>query len=212
MKPMKTARFLLTLAMVAVGCGSFLTVSAAPGQAPPSVNKYGIKSGIVTYDTSMEMGSMKIPGKIVLYFDDYGMKENQETYKDGALSESFISDGKDRFKLYHADKMTVMSGKAYSGVAMKFDWNDVSQKDKDAGAAKAGPKETVAGKECETFTVLTKTGGQDTTTIYAGWNHILLSMRLSTKTMSSTQVAVKVEENATVPADKFKAPAGYVVK
>jgi hypothetical protein len=212
---MKTAPLFCAVAVAAVGSSALVShrLSAAPAQAPAAVvKKYEIKSGIITYQTEMEMAGMKIPGKVVLYFDDYGLKENEETYKDGKLAESFISDGKDRFKLYHADKMKVAAGKATNGTAMPFDWDLVSKRDKDAGLAKAGPKETVAGKECDTFTMITKTGGMDTSTVYAGWHHIVLSMKLTSSQMSSTKIAVKVEENPVVPADKFKAPADYTAR
>src|SRR5580765_6507469 len=107
---MKTATLLCTAALVAAGSSGPIAhrLSAAPAQTPAAtVKKYDIKSGIITYDTEMEMAGMKIPGKVVLYFDDYGIKECEETYKSGKLAESFVSDGKDRFKLYHDGKMKV---------------------------------------------------------------------------------------------------------
>jgi len=190
-----------------------LCAVAFVAQAPTAATKkYEIKSGIITYQTEIEMAGMKIPGKEVLYFDDYGLKECEETYKDGVLTESFVADGVDRFKLYHEQKIKVAAGKSTNGTAMPFNWTQVSQKDKDSGAAKAGPKETVAGKECDTFTMITKTAGMDTSTVYAGWHRVVLSSKLKSAQMSSTKIAVKVEENAVVPADKFKAPAGYTVR
>jgi hypothetical protein len=212
---MKTATFLCTAALVAAGSPGPIAhrLSAAPAQAPAAaVKKYEIKSGIVTYQTEMAMAGVKIPGKVVLYFDDYGLKENEETYKRDTLTESFVADGVERFKLFHEQKMKVAAGKSTNGTAMPFDWAHVSQKDKDSGIAKAGPKETVAGKECDTFTMLTKTAGMDASTVYAGWHKIVLSMKLTSGEMTSTKIAVKVEENAVVPADKFKAPAGYTAR
>ena len=173
--------------------------------------KYGIKSGIITFETTMEMSRMKIPGKKMVFFDDYGMKECEETYEGDHLKESFVSDGKERFKLFHANKTVYKVGTASNGIAMPFNWDEVSQKDKDAGIAKQGGKVTVAGKDCETFTYVTETAGTATTTKYAGWNHILLSMELSTAEMKSSQIVVKFEENAVVAAEKFRAPAGYKV-
>ncbi len=188
------------------------TASVASRNNPTGmVKKYGIKSGIITFETAMEMSGMKIPGKKMIYFDDYGMKECEETYEDDVLKESFVSDGKDRFKLFHAGKTIYKVGTATNGIAMPFNWDEVSQKDKGAGIAKSGGKVTVAGKECDSFTYVTETAGAQTTTKYAGWNHILLSMELSTSDMKSSEIAIKFEENAVVPADKFKAPAGYKV-
>ncbi len=177
--------------------------------APVARKKYDVKSGIVTFETIMEMSGMKMADKKILYFDDYGMKECEETYKDGKLTESFVSDGKERFKLFHEKKGVYKAGAASNGTAMPFNWNEVSQSDKDGGIAKQGEKMTVAGKDCETFTFITETAGEKTTTKYAGWNHVLLSMELQSKSMKSSEKAVKVEENASVPADKFSIPADY---
>src|SRR5687768_12326464 len=64
--------------------------------APAVVKKYQIKSGIITFQETANMGSMKISSKKVLYFDDYGMKEREDSFDDeGQLKESFMSDGKD---------------------------------------------------------------------------------------------------------------------
>ena len=181
--------------------------------APPVTGKkYELKSGIITFETMMEMSGTKIPEKTILYFDDYGMKECRETYKDDKLTESFFSDGKDLFQLVHEDKIAVKSGSAYRGTEMQFNWNEVSQKDKDAGMAKQGGKDTVAGKECETFTFITNIGGMSTSTKYAGWNRIVLSMELNSKSMKSTTTAVKIEENVAVPAGNFTIPEGYKVQ
>jgi hypothetical protein len=210
---MKTATLLCTAALVAAGSSGPISrsLSAAPAQAH-AAKKYEIKSGIVTYQTEMVMAGMKIPGKVVLYFDDYGLKENEETYKGDTLTESFVADGVERFKLFHDQKMKVAAGKSTNGTAMPFDWANVSQKDKDSGVAKAGPRATVAGKECDTFTMLTKTAGMDVSTVYAGWHRIVLSMKLTSGEMTSTKIAVKVEETAAVPADKFQTPAGYTAR
>ncbi len=190
-------------------------LNASGRENAPSVTgkKYDLKSGIITFESMMEMSGMKIPPvKTILYFDDYGSKECKETYEDGKLTESFFSDGKNLFMLSHENKIAVNSGPAYQGTEMRFVWNQVSQSDKDAGKAKQGGKETVAGKECETFTIISEVLGAKTTTKYAGWNHIVLSMELSSADMKSTTKAVKIEENVPVSADKFSVPSGYKVQ
>jgi hypothetical protein len=196
------------------GGDSAIADSKTPAEtpAPAGRKKYEVKSGIVTYDTQMEMAGMTIPGKKILYFDEYGMKECEETYENGILTESFVSDGKELFKLFHEKKKIYKAGNAANGVATPFNWDEVSQQDKDSGIATQGSKVTVAGKECETFTYLTETGGTKTSTKYAGWNRVLLSMELSSEAMKSVQKAVKLEADVTVPADKFAMPTGYTVQ
>jgi hypothetical protein len=178
----------------------------AAAEAQPK--KYDIKSGIVTFETTMKVGSMSIVTKSIVYFDDYGAKECKETYKDDALKESFFSDGKNLYGVHFADRTAFKRGVAYRGTEFRFNWNDISDKDKKSGKAKQLPGLTVAGKKCESFEY--SDGG--TTTKYAGWGNICLMIDLTSKTVSSMTKAVKLEENAKVSGDKFAVPDGFALK
>ncbi len=68
---------------------------------------------------------------------------------------------------------------------------------------------TIAGKTCEVFVT---DDGNGTKATYGGWNKILLYLDVETKTVKTILHAVKVEENAKVPADKFQIPAGYTIQ
>ncbi|MEO8168535.1 MAG: hypothetical protein ABI623_09820 [bacterium] len=182
-----------------------LLVMFAAGAQP---KKYDIKSGIITFETTMKMAGMTIPKKDIVYFDDYGMKECKDTYKDDKLSESFFSDGKFLYKVIHDDKTAYKSGNAYRGTEMKFDWNEISANDKKAGKAKQVGDMKVAEKPCKAYEY--SSGGNTTT--FAGWNGITLLTDLKSKSISSVSRAVKIEENAKVPASKFAVPAGYALK
>jgi hypothetical protein len=182
----------------------FTVLVAATGQT----KKYDIKSGIVTFETTMKVGTMSIVTKSIVYFDDFGTKECKETYKDDVLKESFFSDGETLYALYHASKTAMKRGVAYRGTEFRFNWNEISDKDKKSGKAKQLPGVTIAGKKCESFEY--SDGG--TTTKYAGWSNICLMIDLTSKTVSSMTKAVKLEENAKVSADKFAVPAGFTLK
>jgi hypothetical protein len=54
--------------------------------------------------------------------------------------------------------------------------------------------------------------GKGTITKYGGWNKILLLLDTKSKNMQTIQRAVKVEENAKVPPEKFKVPSGFRVE
>jgi len=181
------------------------TVLAAATAQP---KKYDIKSGIITFETTMKMGSMSIVTKSIVYFDDYGTKECKETYKGDALKESFFSDGKNLYGVYFADKMATKRGVAYRGTEFRFNWNEISDKDKKSGKAKQLAGLTVAGKPCESF----EYSDRGTTTKYAGWGNICLLTDLTSKNMTSVTKAVKLEENAKVSGDKFAVPAGFALK
>jgi hypothetical protein len=186
---------------------ALFTLAAAEAQT----KKYDIKSGIVTFKTTVKMARMEIKTKSIVYFDDYGLKECKETYDaNGKVKEWFLSDGKDLYGVYFELKEAYKRGKAYSGTEMPFNWNGVSEKDKQSGKFKKAANVTVAGKNCESF-VLSDENGKTT---FAGWNHITLLTDLdqTARDMKSITKAVKIEENAKVPAEKFKIPAGFALK
>lgn len=189
---------------LAVTVALILSVENATAQT----KKYDIKSGIVTFEIDMTVGKMKMAQKAIVYFDDYGMKECKETFADGKLQQSFFSDGKTMYTLKHSKKEAYKSGDAYRGTEMRFDWDEVSACDKKEGKAKQLPGMTIAGKKCEAFRVTTSSN----TTRFAGWNHICLLIDVTSKGVSTVTKAVSVQENANVPSDKFKVPAGYQLK
>lgn len=197
---MKTM-IILTLSAVVVALLSF------PLQAQSK--KYGIKSGVVTFEETTTMGKMKIEGKQVIYFDEYGLKECRDTYESGVLKETFLSDGHNLYTINHAEKTAFSRGQASRGTELRFDWNEeVSAKDKREGKARKLPNMIVAGKDCESFELITASGK----TVLAGWNHVCLMIELTGPKMRKVSKAIKIEENASVPAEKFRVPRGYPIK
>jgi len=194
--------------LTAIAIAAILHGTISPVAARQETKKYDVKSGIVTFERTIAMGTMKMTNKIILYFDDYGMKECKDTYEGNELKESYFSDGKDLYNVIHKDKTAYKQGSAYRGTELRFSWDEVSPADKQSGKAKKLAPVTIAGKNCESFQT---TSGSSTTT-FAGWNHITLLTDLSSGGMRSTVKAVKIEENARVPAEKFAVPKGYAVK
>ena len=86
--------------------------------AQSSFKKYDIKSGVVTYDQVMKMGSFEMKKKVIVYFDDYGMRECRETYEDTKLQETYFSDGKDIYSvLFFRDSIPPGAGKPKNSIA-----------------------------------------------------------------------------------------------
>ncbi len=176
----------------------------------PQVKKYDIKSGKVSYETVMKMGTFEMKTTSVVYFDEYGMKECRETYTKGKLDDSYLSDGKDLYVLKHASKKAFKQGTAYRGTELKVDWTQFgTQKDRDAGKIKLIPSRKIAGKTCDMFET---NDGKGTVTQYGGWNKILMYLHMKSQTIESVQTATKAEETATVPAEKFTVPKGYAIQ
>ncbi len=171
-------------------------------------HKYDIKSAIITFEQTMEMSGFLSKNKVVVYFDDFGMKECKETYEDNTLKEVFFSDGKTLWLVMPAKKTAFDRGPAYRGTEMRFDWNEMSSKDVQSGKAKKRPNVKIAGKDCESFQLQTSYG----LAVYAGWKKITLLTSVDNKGMKSAVTAVKLEENVPVPPAKFIVPAGYASK
>ena len=194
-------RNMLTLAAI-------MFVVSAAAQTP--MKKYDIKSGVVTYESIMKMGDFQSKQKIVVYFDDFGMRECKETFSKDKLEESYFSDGNNLYLVKPRGKTAYKQGTASRGTELRVEWSEFgTEKDRQSGKYKKLPAMKVADKNCEAFEY---NDGKGTITRYGGWNKILLFMSMKTKEMESTQRALKIEENAKVPAEKFTVPAGFAVQ
>lgn len=177
--------------------------SALPETPSGGIKKYPLKSGIITFDNNM----MGIKEKSVLFFDDYGMKEAEDKYDGETMKETNLCDGQKHYTINHAEKTAYDAGSCYRGIAYKFDWNEISQADKEY-KVKKGPDMTIAGKICESYSMVT----DDYPTTFAGWNNILLYQETKSKYGTIILKAVKVEENVSIPAEKLQIPKGYTIK
>lgn len=178
-------------------------VSPAPEASIPAVHKYGVKSGIVTFEHS----GFGLTTKKVLYFDDYGMKEAEESYNDdGTVKEINLCDGKNRYILIFKDKTAFSQGECYRGVAYKFDWEEISRSGEEYKPTRLGNL-NIAGKDCESFS-LTVSGDQ---TVYAGWKNICFLIDTETNGAKVTYKAVTFEENATIPEGKLSVPSDFKI-
>ncbi len=189
---------------VIVFVGIMLIVAGLSTLQAQQVKKYQIQSGIITFETTLTMGKMVMKSKAIVYFDDFGMKECRDTYNDSGITESFFSDGKDLYLVMYEKKEVYKRGTAYRGTEYKFDWNEILP----SGKGKKLPNMTVVGKNCEAFEMNDK--GNIST--FAGWNNVCLYLGTNQKSMNVVSKAVKFEENAKVPAEKFKIPAGFTLK
>jgi hypothetical protein len=166
-------------------------------------HKYGIKSGIVTFET--DMISMKI--KSVLYFDDYGTKEADEKYVGEDIKSVSVCDGKERYEIYPAKKTAISGGSCSRGIAYRFAWDDISKEDQGT-KAKMLSNMNVAGKDCEAYSY----DLGSSIAVYAGWKNINLYLKTTSQIGDVIMQAVKIEENVEIPAYKFLVPSGYEIQ
>jgi hypothetical protein len=205
----------LPLILIFVSCGSSGSKTGAEsataenteitGDTPvASAKKYGIKSGIVTFETD----GMGIKSKVVLYFDDFGAKEAEEKYDDeNKIKTSELCDGTNRYTVVYKDKTAYKSGACGRGVAYRFDWNEMSRADQKYNAKKL-PNVSIAGKDSESFSL--ESSGN--TIIYAGWNNVCLLIDQTTQFGPVTYKAISFEENPAIPEGKLTIPTGFEIK
>jgi len=193
----RTLRLLALIACVAV-----------PGSSAAQFKKYDMKSGIVTFETVMTMGKTEMKLKSVVTFDDWGAREKRDSYAGEALKETFLCDGKNQITIVPAKKEAYIVGQCSRGTELRFDWNEVSNRDKKEGKARQLPPMTVAGKKCEAFEI------KDTrsTSRFAGFGKVTLYTEVASAGTKTVSKAVKLEENAAIPADALQVPAGYTTK
>lgn len=168
--------------------------------------KYGVKSGEIVFETILNTISVHMQYKTVVYFDNYGMKECRDTYRGDTLSESYLSDGQNTYRINHERKEVFFSGRAYRGTEPKFGWDEVDQEDKKSGKVKRVADEMIAGKKCMVYTI--KSGVVSVK--YAGWEGINMLSEIKSSGGVSLTTATDISIGA-VPAVKFRIPRGYKV-
>jgi hypothetical protein len=145
--------------------------------------------------------------KLILYFDDFGAKEAEEKFEGENVKEISLCDGKDMYNIIPEEKTAFTSGSCYRGIAYRFAWDEISKEDQNTKAKKLSNM-MVAGKDCESFSYDMGT----TSTVYAGWQNICLYQKTKSQYGDVVRQAIKVEENVTIPADKFQVPSGFEIK
>jgi hypothetical protein len=166
-------------------------------------HKYGVKSGIVTFEIDM----MGMKQKQVLYFDDYGLKEAEESYQGEEVKLINICDGKEMYSVHPDQKTAYSNGTCGRGVAYRFAWDEIAKEDQNTKAKKLN-NITVAGKDCESYSY----DLGSSVAVYAGWQNINLYLKTSTNAGDVVQQAIKIEENVDIPASKFQVPSDYEIK
>ncbi|MFH0977037.1 MAG: hypothetical protein V1874_14745 [Spirochaetota bacterium] len=170
-----------------------------------AANKYDIKSSIITLETVLKVGKTEMKMTKIVYFDDFGAKEREETYSNGKLNGVRFTDGKDKISLNLSKKTAAKEGSGDRGLGPRVDIDFFgTTKDIESGLVKKIAPMTLAGQSCDVFEV--KKGKTPQT--YAAWKKVMVY----TKTDSTVIKAVKIEPNAVIPKDKFQVPSGYTLR
>jgi outer membrane lipoprotein-sorting protein len=229
MKMLKLTTFSVCTMLALSSCGK-KEEAAAPADAAKTADapvattdapqaKYKIKSGIVTTEMDNPLGGGKI--QTILYFDDYGAKEatetkNETTMMGVTIKTHDIEINRDGYR-YKLDlekktgtkfKMPNMSSGIASFASMSA--ADLASDMAKEYNIKKEPSQTIAGKECDVYSMDNKTRQMKGTV--ASFQGIPMKVDQEMMGMKIKSEVVKFEENVALPAGIFDVPAGVKVE
>ena len=175
-------------------CAVLLVAVAAMAQN--GTKYYGIKSG--TIKVEMDMMGQTIPSTI--YFDDYGAKQATSINMMGMEMTQINKDG----KMYLVNKGE-KSVQEMPQQQEQINYLNLTDEVKAKYKIKEVGKETVAGKECTTYTVEVSQMVQTVKTTVSVWNGIAMKTVADAGGFSMSQKVTEVKE-APVDAAIFEIP------
>jgi hypothetical protein len=172
--------------------------------------KYELKSAII----KKEMSVMGQKFEAMWYFDDCGLKESVEiTVKNGIVEgvDKHVRTILDSVSMTNVDldlrqaKKMILPEKPINYLQLTPEIRE-KYKIKDTG------EETVAGKICKKYSLEITQMGQILKTTNCVWKGLVLKTEISSGGMLvSTEMAVDIQENVPVSADKFTIPEGFII-
>ncbi len=207
---MKKLSILLSLVVALVSCD---------GNSQNQLKRYDVKSGIITYKTTItgKMMGGKVSGNGIenLYFKNWGATELKEEEWSQTTKIKFFGKEKTDTSSKHVihkldngesytvdfDAKTISVGRDAAMDLMKESNTDAGEVGKNMLEALGGEKvgnETYKGYDCEVWTFM---GGKQ-------WNHkgVLLKMEMTTLGIKTITEATSVQFNISVPDSNFKLP------
>ena len=175
-------------------CAVLLVAVAAMAQN--GTKYYGIKSGTIKIE--MDMMGQTVPSTI--YFDDYGAKQATSISMMGMEMTQINKDGK-MYLVNKGEKSVQEMPQQQEQINYLNLTNEIKAKYK----IKEVGKETVAGKECTTYTVEVSQMGQTVKTTVSVWNGIAMKTVADAGGFSMSQKVTEVKE-APVDAAIFEIP------
>jgi hypothetical protein len=174
--------------------------------------KYDIKSGIIAFSMENDMlKSLGVNMNQIVYFDDYGVKEAKETYRNDKLSTKVMDNGVGFYQLNFDQKKGTKTKSYGNGTEMRFALEQYSDKEIKDHKLQKLPNETIAGKDCAVYS----TEDRSLKAKFAGWNHIALLIQSETEVNKKPMIVVikatKIEENAAIPPAVFELPKDMTI-
>jgi len=175
------------------------TVTTQGTSTPEATQRYGIKSGTIFYNASMDT-------KQELYFDDYGAKEVFITSIDFGIAKSkSIQIRKDGFSYSYEEGKT--EGTKTAWYAENMDYSKADPKTMERYKVKDLGTEIIDGKECKKFSA--EFGSSPIVTW--SWNNIMVKSITKMGGNDFVIEATKIQETSVDPK-MFELPADVTFK
>ena len=177
-----------------------LLATAAGVAAAQDGQRYGIKSGILTQRSEM--------GETTVYFDDYGAREAQQMKMNFMGMETEMTILRKDGKVYMINTTEKQVQEMPAGGMGGADINFLALTDavKSANKIKEAGKETILGRECTKYTMESSQMGMTMAQTVWVWKGITLKSLTDGGQFQFGNEAVKLEENAEIPASVFEIP------
>ncbi len=166
--------------------------------------KFKSKSGIIVYET--EVMGMKTTTS--LYYDDYGNKICYEVKSPmGVMTtiqkddKTYVLDMKNKTCTTFDDETEDENDNSF----LDYDFDNIESDDMKSLGLKKEANQKFLNKDCQVFS-MTKEGAK-----IKFWvnNNLMLKMETEAMGMKISMAAVKVDENADIPASKFEVPKDF---
>lgn len=181
-----------------ISTGSPVSVANSKGKG-----KYALKSAIVEYKTI----TMGIEGKQILYFDNYGEKEAYETEMSvfGFTSRTITIYGDDCSYTVDLVKKTATKSSSKDN-PYNIDFERLAQEAEKEWKIQKEGSETLLGRECIKYSI-TNIRNSSMNGFFWVWKGIPFKTEMNMIGTKMVLEAQKIDENVSIPADKFIIPA-----
>ncbi len=208
----------LGLAILLASCGSSSTESTdnkgtvTTGEkkdpAKPAGARYNFKSGIITYKATVLM----MDQEIVTYFDDWGQKLRSEIDIKfmGQKGKNITITTPEFVYTWDPDKKTGSKVKFDANTPDNMNFDALTEEQKKNFQIKEEGTDKVCGRDCKVYSMTYAAAGL--TGKYYVWNGIALKTDAQASGLGIVMEAIKIEENAVIPAEKFNVPTGINFK
>jgi hypothetical protein len=170
--------------------------------AQPTYARYNFKSGIITFKATV----LVMDQEIITYFDDWGRKQRTELNISfmGQKSKNITINDSSFVYSWDPDKKAGVKSPLDLSKPENMNYNELTDEVKKKYQIKEDGTGKVLDRECKVYSMVFSEAGISGK--YYVWNGIALKTEASAQGLGINIEATKIEENVSIPAEKFSLP------